>query len=268
MNKGCLTIKSFLLTVISLIAAPVHAQGFSAYVTPPRVEARVQAGETLRQVIEIQHAGRARGTYRFYTNDWSFTNDRSVQFQDALSPDSCRPWVAIERRELALDMGDKYRFRFEISPPAETEPRECRFALMVEGMEPAKVQSAVSIPVGGRIAVIVYVAIGSAKPELMLHSIDVEQSGDRRTLFLTVYNAGNAHGRLEGFIDAKPARGNTVELSPVDTPILAGETRRIPLILADGDSEQALETLQLPINLKGRLEWNGGTMPVDVSLMP
>ena len=268
MAIGCLKCRCLVASTTLVLASPAIAQGFAAYVTPPRVEAKVQPGETLRQVIEIQHAGLTRGTYRFYTNDWEFTKDRSVKFQDALAPDSCRPWVAIERRELALDPGSKYRYRFEISPPAGTAPRECRFALMVEGLEPAKVQSAVAIPVGGRIAVVVYVAIGDAKPELKLSGVEVEARDGRKTMFLRVHNAGNAHGRLEGFLDAKPARGSAVELSPVDSPILAGQTRRIQLIPAEGDGDRAQELLRSPIHLKGRLEWNGGTMPVDISLSP
>lgn len=266
--RECLPVRGLFLSVVALLVPTVFAQGFAAYVTPPRVEVKVQPGQTLRQVIEIQHAGQSRGTYRVYTNDWSFTHDRAVRFQDALAPDSCRPWVAIERRELALDPGSKHRYRFEISAPEGTTPRECRFALMVEGLEPAKVQSAVPIPVGGRIAVIVYVAIGDAKPDLRLLSADLEQVEDRKTLFLTVHNTGNAHGRIEGYLDAKPPRGVAVELSPVDMPILPGETRRIPLIPSDSEGERALKAIETPLHLKGRLEWNGGNMPVDLSLRP
>ena len=63
----------------------------------------------MRQVVEIQHAGLQKGSYRLYTNDWSLRADQSVDFSDALAPDSCRPWVAIERRERTIEPGARYR---------------------------------------------------------------------------------------------------------------------------------------------------------------
>ena len=76
--------------VLGATAPAAHAQGFSAYVTPPRFELRVQPGKTLRQVFELQQTGNARGQYRVYTNDWIFQPDQSVDFVDALTPESCR----------------------------------------------------------------------------------------------------------------------------------------------------------------------------------
>ncbi|HMN94279.1 MAG TPA: hypothetical protein PKC60_13695 [Hydrogenophaga sp.] len=254
---------------VALAAGPVHAlaQGFAAYVTPPRIEAKVQPGQTIRQVIEIQHAGRSRGNYRFYTNDWSFNPDRSVQFQDALAPDSCRPWVAIERRELSLESGSRYRYRIEISPPAGTAPRECRFALMIEGMDPALVESGVSIPVSGRIGVIVYVAVGDVRPQLVLENVQVQRTGDRPQIELTVRNEGLAHGRLEGFVTGRDADGRRTEFSPADSPILPGETRPIALIPLAEEGQPATEW-RLPLRIQGRLEWAGGQLPIDLSLAP
>lgn len=243
------------------------AQGFAAYVTPPRIEAKVQPGQTIRQVIEIQHAGRNRGNYRFYTNDWTFGPDRAVQFQDALAPDSCRPWVAIERRDLTLEDGGRYRYRIEISPPAGTPARECRFALMIEGLDPALVDSGVSIPVSGRIGVIVYVAIGDVRPQLVLESSAVQRSGERQQIELTVRNEGSAHGRLEGFVTGRDAEGRRIEFAPADAPILPGETRRIALLPLSEDGKSPAEW-RLPMRIQGRLEWAGGQMPIDLSLAP
>jgi hypothetical protein len=250
-----------------VLSCKALAQGFAAYVTPPRIEAKVQPGQTIRQVIEIQHAGRNRGNYRFYTNDWTFGPDRSVQFQDALAPDSCRPWVAIERRELTLEDGGRYRYRIEITPPAGTPPRECRFALMIEGLDPAMVESGVSIPVSGRIGVIVYVAIGDVRPQLVLERTDIQRSGERQQIELTVRNDGAAHGRLEGFVTGRDAEGRRIEFSPADSPILPGETRRIALLPLSEDGKPVPEW-RPPMRIQGRLEWAGGQMPIDLSLAP
>ena len=132
------TLRWLLACAAGLVLVPAaHAQGFAAYISPPRFEVRVPPGQRLREVLEIQHVGQQKGGYRLYTNDWTFGADNAVAFSDELAPDSCRPWVAIERRELTLESGARYRYRFEINPPADTPPRECRFAIMVEGLDPA-----------------------------------------------------------------------------------------------------------------------------------
>ena len=44
-------------SVLTAMAFPVAAQGFGASISPPRFEVQVKPGQTLRQVIEIQHIG-------------------------------------------------------------------------------------------------------------------------------------------------------------------------------------------------------------------
>lgn len=55
-----------------------------------------------------------------------------------------------------------------------------------------------------------------------------ETDGKRRTI-VTVVNSGNAHGRLEGGLDATGSRGRAIELVPEGTPILPGQTRTLAL---------------------------------------
>lgn len=255
------------LLALALLAPAAQAQGFSAFVSPPRIVAQVAPGQALRQVIEIQHVGAQKGLYRLYTNDWSLRPDHAVDFQEALAADSCRPWVAIERRELTIDPGARYRYRFEVTPPAGTPARECRFALMVEGMEPARVQGAVSFPVGGRIGVIVYVAVGDAAAALALAGQRVEPVNGRPTPILEIANRGNAHGRLEGYVNGTDADGKTLELAPADLPILPGETRRIALapVVEPG---QTAPTIRYPLVVKGSLEWGTQRLPLDATFNP
>lgn len=253
------------LTGLLTLAPAVQAQGFAAYISPPRFEVQAQPGQRLREVLEIQHVGQQRGGYRFYTNDWTLGPDNAVTFSNELAPDSCRPWVAIERRELALEPGARYRYRFEISPPAGTPPRECRFAIMVEGLDPARVQGAVSFPVGGRIGVIVYAAIGGARPELALTGTRVETVQGQPTVLLEVRNSGTAHGRLGGFVNATDADGKTYEMAPADLPILPGETRRVALAPVAEDGQPAPKP-RFPLTVKGALEWGNQRLPLDLTL--
>lgn len=266
-----MTLRTVFSNGLALLAALVvngaQAQGFSAFVTPPRFELQVQPGERLRQVLEIQHAGLRTGRFRVYTNDWRFRPDQTVEFSDALSPDSCRPWVAVERRELSIEPAARFRYRFEIAVPPGTPPGECRFALMVEGADAAQVEGTLNFPVGGRIAVIVYAAIGGAAPRLSMEPAGVRTVNGQQVPQLVVRNTGNAHGRLQGFVNGRDADGKRIELAPVDSPILPGETRQLALmpVLEEG---AAPITIRYPLQVQGQLESGSERLPLDLRFAP
>ncbi len=252
---------------LALLPPSTHAQGFAAYISPPRFEVSLAPGERARQVVEIQHVGREPGNYRLYTNDWAFGADGALGFTDELAPGSCRPWVSIEAKTLTLAPGERYRYRFELAPPAGTPARECRFALMVEGSETVQVDGAVSFPVGGRIGVIVYAAIGGASAELSLVSTQVNAASGQPVAELTVRNSGLAHTRLEGYVNATDAAGQRFELAPADLPILPGETRRIALSAVAEEGKPA-PTMRFPLRVQGELEWGSKRLPLDTTFAP
>ncbi|MBX3608413.1 MAG: hypothetical protein KF871_00840 [Hydrogenophaga sp.] len=254
-----------LVTCAALAAASAaQGQGFSAFISPPRFSFQVQPGQTSRQVFEIQHVGQIRGSYRVYTNDWTFNANQSVTFSDALTADSCRPWVAIERRELSIDPGSRYRYRFEVSPPADAQPRECRFALMVEGRDP----TGGNVQASGRIGVIVYVAVGDVAPRLAVVGSRVQTIQGKPTPVIDVRNTGNAHGRLEGFLAGTDATGKSLEFGPADLPILPGETRSIALV-ALGEGNQPAPEVRFPVRIQGGLEWGDKQrLPIDIRFAP
>ncbi len=261
------------LSALLMAAAPVlaplpaAAQGFAAYISPPRFEVRTQAGQTLRQVLEIQHVGQQKGNYRIYTNDWVLNADQSATFSNELAPDSCRPWVAIERKELALEPGARYRYRFEITPPAGTAARECRFAIMVEGLDPTRVAGNLNLPVGGRIAVIVYATVGDAAPRLEIVGARVAPVNGQAQPQIAVRNSGNATGRLEGIVRGTDASGAQLDLSPADLPVLPGETRA--LSLSPGvDEGQPVPTLRFPLVVQGQLASGAQRLPLDLRFAP
>ena len=266
-NSRLLRAAGLMLAAAAALPTATLAQGFAAYVSPPRVEVQIKPGEPLRQVVELQHVGNQPGQYRFYTNDWTLNPDNSVNFTNELAPDSCRPWVAIERRDLTLSAGARYRYRLEITPPANTPPRECRFALMIEGLDPAQVGGPISFPVSGRIGVIVYAAVGGAKPALSLSGQQVVTLNGQPTAVLNVQNTGNATGRLEGFVNATDAKGQRVELAPVDMPILPGTTRSIALAPVS-DPGQTPPVLSFPLQVEGKLEWADQSLPIQARFVP
>lgn len=257
-----------LALAFALAGGSAWAQGFSAYISPPRVIMQAQPGKPQRQVLEIQHAGEQAGRYRFYTVDWRFNADHALEFSSELTPESCRPWVAIERREIKLEPGERYRYRFEVQAPADAPVRECRFAIMVEGLDPATVQQGgLALPVSGRIGVIVYAAIGGAQPKLELSGQRTDKQDGRSLAVILVRNTGSAHGRLDGFVDGTDAEGRRVELSPQDLPILPGETRAVPLKPATTEKQPA-PSLRFPLRVKGELEWGRERLPLDLSFAP
>lgn len=240
----------------------LYAQEFAALVTPPRVEARVEAGKTLRQIIEITHAGTQTSAYRIYTTDWTFAADGTVTFLEPLQPNSCRPWVALERTELVLAPQAKRRFRFEVSAPPDAPAGECRFAIMIEGRDVSvTMKDGVNFPMAGRIGVIVYASVGNGAPVLEVISSGSKLVEGRATAMLQVRNTGNAHGRLTGILAGKDSRGTAFELTPADVPILIGETRSIALLVQPEGKDNLPPTLSFPISVDGQLEWSTKKTP-------
>jgi hypothetical protein len=255
------------LSASAAAAVPAQAQ-FSLAVSPPRFELSTQAGERVREVIELTHSDARAGAYKLKTADWTLRPDGSVDFSDELLPGSCRPWVAIERRELSIAPGRPYRYRFEVAPPPGTPPMECRFAVMVEGQEPTTAPS-MPIALGARVGVIVYVAIGEVAPVLELAGTAVKSVDGRPAPVLKVRNAGNAHGRLAGFLSGKDADGTTLEVQASTTPIMPGETREIALLATrPGDPETAV-AIRYPLTVSGKLEWGRkGSIAIEQRFAP
>jgi len=243
-----------LLCASACLAPAAGAQDFSAAVSPPRFELDVQPGESTRQVIEITNASGTPSTFHFRTADWTLDESAGVHFTDELAFKSCRPWVAIERHELEVPAGGRYRFRFEVTPPAGTPARECRFAIMIEGDEQvARGADGLNLPVSGRIGVIVYVRVGDAAPELQVVGAAVSDVNGRMLPVLRVNNLGNAHGRLAGFLRGTDASGRRLEFEPSTLPILPLETRAIALTASE--EPETIAEIEFPVTIEGVLEW-------------
>ena len=238
------------------------AQGFAALVSPPRVTTGIKPAQTTRQVLEITQVGPTPGKFRIYTNDWRLNPSGSVEFFDDIQPGSCRPWVALERREITVPGNGKSRFRFEITPPVDAPASECRFAIMVEGLDTSTVSpGGLSFPVSGRIGVIVYAGMADTAPALDIISRDVSKDV-AKTPLLQVRNSGSAHGRIEGFLSGTDAKGLKLEFTPSSMPILPGETRSIALT-ANVEGSQEASPVSYPITIKGVLEWGGKRSPFE-----
>lgn len=251
-----------LILTLVIVSASVQAQGFSALVSPPRVETAIKPGQTTRQVLEITQVGALPGRFRVYSNDWRINASGDVDFFDELQSGSCRPWVALERSEMTVGGNAKLRFRFEITPPADAPATECRFAIMFEGLDAATASSGgVSFPVSGRIGVIVYA--GMVGTQAVLEITGQRLSTDAAKLpLLEVRNSGNAHGRLAGVLTGTDDKGIKLEFTPLTLPILPGETRAIALT-ANLEGGAPVTQVNYPVTVKGALEMAGKRVPFE-----
>lgn len=257
--------RPILLAICCLAPGLAWGNGFSALVSPPRIEDNAKPGETYRNVIEITNVSDSASHYTVKTADWTLQPDNTVQFSDSLAAGSCRPWVGLESGELNMAANGRKRYRFEVVVPADAPSGQCRFAIMIEG-DPESVQGSVAVPVSGRIGVIVYLTVGDAAAQLSILGQRLQTVENRLLPVLSVRNSGNAHGRLQGFVDGKDGSGKTYAFAPSTFPILPGETRDIALT-PQGDSEDApAPALTYPLHLKGRLDWGKQHLNIETTL--
>jgi hypothetical protein len=113
----------------------------------------------------------------------------------------------------------------------------------------------------GRIAIVVYVTVGDAAPQIEIERSGVVTFNGQRTPIIQVRNTGTAHGRLSGFLTGVDAQGRRWDISPSSLPILPGESRAIALSAANDRNEPV--PVPLPITIRGTLEWTGGRLPFE-----
>lgn len=254
-----MTLRHILVIVCALLgganAAVLRAAGFAAVVSPPRFELSASAGTTLRQVFSITNSADTSARFRLHTADFHLGDDYGVSFDEALAPDSCRPWVALERPQVSLSPGATIRYRFEVQVPADAPRGECRFGILIESDDPYVAQAgALRLPITGRIGVIVYLRIGGAKPALEVFGPAVATLNGQRLPSLRVHNSGTAHARLAGFLTGTDAKGIKYDFTPSTLPILPGEVR--PVYLAPSLPGNDHPTLTYPVTVRGKLEWD------------
>jgi hypothetical protein len=248
------------------LCSEAGAQGFTAAVSPPRFELGVKPGERTRQVMEITNPNNRSTRFRIKTADWVLDADGGLTFFDELQPGSCRPWIAIEAREITVGPSGKYRFRFEIDVPDTAPSGECRFVMLVEGDDQTVQAGSVSFPVSGRIGVIVYASVGEAAPRLDLIGTRTRTINGAIVPVVDIRNSGNAHGRISGFLSGTDASGKKLDFDPSTLPILPGELRGIVLTPTTGRDEPI--TIVYPITIRGTLEWGDKSIPFEQRFAP
>lgn len=258
-----------LLTITACAIHPARADSFSATVSPPRFELQGKPGEVIREIVEINNAGDTPALFALRSADWDLTDDGGLTiFPPELQPNSCRPWLRIERRALRLQAQSGKRFRFEIHLPEDAPDGECRVAILVESGEDSSILARaknISFPIDGRIAIIIYVAIGDAAPELTVQSLRLQDVNGRLTPVAILENTGNAHGRPSGFLEGRDASGKRIDFAVAQTPILPGRSRATAIWENSVEGSGATKVTP-PLQLQGTIEWRGGKQKIDTTL--
>jgi hypothetical protein len=260
-----------ILSVNALVPAEcANAGTFDVSVSPPRIEQRAKPGKIARNTITITNFAKEPGQYLVKTADWELTKEGKVTFNEgAPNQGSCRPWVRIERHKLTLPAGATKSYRFEVHVPADMEAGECRFALLLSadpGMVSPVELEGIRIPLVGRVAVIAYVTVGKARPELKLQGLEMRERQGKTVPVAILQNAGNAHGRPAGDLTAVDASGRKTVLGVEPFPILPGETRAIalrPVDLSNRGGPAAPVELKTPLTIRGKIQWDGGSAKID-----
>lgn len=257
-----------LLLLACLVSSSAMAGPFEVAVSPSRFELSGNSGKRIGQSIEIQNVGSTATDVSLRTLDWSFSPEGNIAYYDELRPGSCRPWVTLERNTIKVNAKGKKSFRFQVDVPPNAPRSECRFMLAVEGVEPAHrtiVQSggaSLSLPVSGRIAVAVYLSVNGAEPKLEMKKVAMQNIAGKRMPVVTVSNTGDAHGRLDGSLDAVDAKGQALRLVPEGSPIMPGQTRVLPLVPRNV-AGQDTPAVAFPLKSSGVIDWEGGSFKVN-----
>ncbi len=249
-----------------LVASDVAS--FAGLVSPPRFELKAKPGDVLREVLEIGNDTAVADEFAISTSDWRLNEKGGVEFEEPLQVGSCRPWVRVERRTVAMQPRSVRKYRFEVHVPADAPAQECRFAIMVEKAQegmPDITAGNIQFPLSGRIGVIVYISVGDVAPKLELRDVGLKEFNGRLTPAATFHNSGKGHGRPEGVLEGKDASGKSFEFVVSPFPILPGETRAVAIWAQEGPDKKAPE-IAYPLRLRGTIEWDGGKQSIDSTI--
>ena len=256
---------------MQLIPGESRSAGFGAGLSPAKFELRADQGDTLRDTLTIFNPSDLPADYAFKTADWRLNEAKAVEFiESTLKPNSCRPWVKLERQNVRIRSGGQKKYRFEVHVPEDAATGLCTFAIIIEpGKETLATidgDAKIKFPVVGRYAAIVYLTVGDATANIDFRGITKAKVGAMWLPVLSLYNAGNTYDRTYGDITATDPNGKKRLLTASDFPLLPGHTENILLTPERLDDSQPPVPLLYPLRLKGRFEIGGKTFKIDETL--
>jgi len=208
--------------------------GFSLGISPVRWEAAGKPGKTLRKVVVLTGGAGAIQKVKVGVGDWTLSEDGAPIFgKSGTMPESAASWIRYHPAELNVYPRQRKIVRLSIRIPDATPSGCYRVALFFEPPQSDEEgrKGATSVFLRGRLALLIYVTVGDARPEgeILDTAWRVIIKGRKPVPALKVHNRGNAHLRMNGIFAARTLSGKKFEGIIPALPILPGQTRWIPL---------------------------------------
>lgn len=235
------SLRTCLLTAAVALAG-VPAMAFGIGLQPTTVELEVVPGERTRQVINIANVHTEQTiSLTLGLADWSLDEQGQIR----LTPPgediaSAAEWARFSPAFLTLKPGESEQVIVDMSTPTRLDRAgDFRFALLASTILPEERSGQSGVWKKYQIATLFYLTTGSAKSEPMIASSELVTDGEGASrLQLNFENEGNAHARLEGFIEIGGGlRPKTVPIS--NLVVLHDENRNYVAQLPEGTPEDA-----------------------------
>lgn len=258
-----LLLRSYVLIVLmALVAWPAIAFGIG--LQPTTVEMTVVPGDRNRQVVNIANVHTEQTiSLTLGLADWSLDEDGQIRLappgEDAKS--SAADWARFSPAFITLKPGESEQIIVDMSTPSRLKRSgDYRFALLASTILPEERSGQSGVWKKYQIATLFYLTTGPAasEPEITQSQILTDEDG-KTTLELQIENKGNAHARLNGYIEFDNA-SKSAPLEIGNLVVLDQGRRNYVTRLPEGVTEDARINITLSNSFAPQA--NGGTMPL------
>jgi len=216
-----------------LLGGPAWA-GFAVEIAPARLELKVDPGKTVRAAIKLKTRGRGAQKVEVTKGHFGLDDTGTPHFDTPKDTSkSAAAWITVNQTEFTINPTQERILRMELTVPPGTPPGGYRATLYIappKGDAKSKDRGA-SVFLQGRLALIIYVTVGGAKPDGEIKAWEWRKlpPGKQESLALQVNNRGNAHLRLAGVVQVVDAQGQKYDAIVSGMPVLPGQLAWIPL---------------------------------------
>ncbi len=254
--------RMFTSLAIVLLVGPLAGSAradLSIDVSPIRIEVRAKPGSEYTDAVRVQNTGDEPVRLKAYVEDWTLSQAGMPLFRPAGTISrSATSWIAWAPADFLIEPGQAEYVRFTLDVPPDTRAGGFHGALILESLpfsqgEPQRR----AMFIRGRMAVMLYVAIGNPRREARIVSLSPVVREEGPCLRLEIQNTGEDFVRLAGdvvyFVD-DPEMPMTERAELPDVPVLPGSSRTVEIeIPRAGWRDDALARVTLDLDGIGQL---------------
>lgn len=236
--------------VLSAAAAlmTLPAMAFGIGLQPTTVELEVAPGERTRQVVNIANVHTEQTiSLTLGLADWSLDEAGQIRLAPPGEGNvSAANWARFSPAFLTLAPGESEQVIVDMSIPSRLKRSgDYRFALLASTILPEERNGQSGVWKKYQIASLFYLTTGRAnsKPQINSSEVVTDENG-LSTLQLNFANDGNAHARLEGFVEIEKG-GETETVRIANLVVLHDEDRNYVAQLPEGVDPDAKMDVKL-----------------------